>query len=57
MWKSVVECDECGVPGLDPIEDMCGEWLGTPENGFACLDIICLDCRSLDEWDDLVGEN
>ena len=45
ILKEVVACGECGSPGQDPIQDLCGEWLGTPENGYACPDIICLDCR------------
>lgn len=49
MLKEVVFCDECGKPGQDPIEDMCGEWLGTPENGYACPDIICEDCLVKEE--------
>ena len=40
-----VDCDECGNSGQDPIQDLCGEWLGTPENGYICSDIICLNCR------------
>ena len=43
------ECDECGMQGLDPEEDMCGQWIGTPENGFPCPDIICPDCVEEDE--------
>lgn len=48
MHQAIVECDECGMPGLDPDEDMCGEWIGTPQQGgigYACPDIICPDCR------------
>tara|TARA_Y100000310_G_C20252507_1_gene609766 strand:+ start:428 stop:592 length:165 start_codon:yes stop_codon:yes gene_type:complete len=52
MLKEEVICDECGKPGQDPIEDKCGDWLGTPENGYACPDIICLGCRLEDEGDD-----
>jgi len=43
--RIVVACDECGRPGLDPNEDICGEWVGTSGNGYPCPDIICPDCR------------
>ena len=52
MLKEEVFCDECGKPGQDPVDDMCGDWLGTPDNGYACSDIICLGCRLEDEGDD-----
>ena len=40
------ECEECGrkEPAGETWE--CGEWLGTPGNGYVCTDRICPDCRS-----------
>jgi len=43
--KDVVVCDECGSPGQDPTEDMCGEKLGTGDVSYICQDIICPNCR------------
>ena len=44
ILREVVACDECGSPGQDPIEDRCNEWIGPPDNGYVCPDVICLDC-------------
>ena len=49
--REVVQCDECGAGGLDPVEDICGDWLGTSDNGYRCPDILCRDCRGLEERD------
>jgi len=45
MLQEDLVCDECGRSGQDPVADLCGDWLGTPENGYPCPDIICLECR------------
>jgi len=45
----IVECEECGMQGPRDEIGVCGEWLGIPENGYACPDIICPDCRGNDE--------
>ena len=49
--REVVQCAECGVGGLDPVEDVCGDWIGKPGNGYRCPDILCRDCRGLKESD------
>ena len=49
MLQEVVRCEECGREGLKDEIGICGDWLGTPEIGYACLDIICPDCRTVDE--------
>ena len=33
MIREVVQCEECGVGGLDPVEDVCGDWIGTEVSG------------------------
>jgi hypothetical protein len=38
-------CEECGVDGLDPVKDVCGDWIGTQDNGYECQDLICPGCR------------
>mgnify|MGYP005825333443 CR=1 FL=1 len=40
-----IECEECGVGGLDPVKDACGDWIGIPGYGYKCPDIICPECR------------
>lgn len=58
MLQQELVCDECGRPGQDPVADICGDWLGTPENGYPCPDIICLECRIEEEggWEKLEKE-
>lgn len=51
MIREVVQCEECGVGGLDPADDICGDWIGTSDNGYRCPDILCRDCRGLEERD------
>ena len=47
--KEVVACEECGREGPKDEIGVCGDWIGTPEDGYACSDIICPDCRTVDE--------
>ena len=49
--QEIVTCEECGETG--PLDEIgtCGEWLGTPDKGYACPDIICFGCRN-DEYED-----
>jgi len=49
MLQEVVTCEDCGREGPKDEIGVCGDWIGTPENGYACPDIICPDCRSFDE--------
>jgi len=49
MIREVVQCDECGAGGLDPVEDVCGDWIGIPGNGYRCQDVLCRDCRGMEE--------
>jgi len=49
--REIVQCDECGAGGLDPVDDICGDWIGPMANGYSCPDILCRDCRSLEESD------
>ena len=52
MVSTLVECDECGVGGLDPVKDVCGDWLGTSDNGYRCPDVLCPACRDYDTVED-----
>ena len=52
MVSTLVECDECGVGGLDSVKDACGDWLGTPDNGYRCPDVICSVCKDYDVDED-----
>lgn len=52
MLKEVVECEECGKKGPKDEIGTCGDWIGTPENGYACPDILCPDCRTGNKDDD-----
>ena len=52
MLKEVVECEECGKKGPKDEIGTCGDWVGTPENGYACPDILCPDCRTGNKDDD-----
>jgi len=54
MLQEVVQCEECSKEGSKDEIGICGDWLGTPENGYACPDIICPDCRMKDEGDDAI---
>ena len=49
--SEVVQCEECGAAGLDPVDDVCGDWIGIPGKGYRCPDILCRDCRGLKERD------
>ena len=49
VLSEVVQCEECGTGGLDPVVNVCGEWIGTPDNGYRCPDVLCDNCRSLEE--------
>lgn len=49
MIREVVQCEECGVGGLDPVEDVCGDWIGTEDNGYKCPDKLCRACRGDDD--------
>ena len=42
---SMVECEECGRHG--PLDEIgtCGDWIGSPGDGYACPDILCPDSR------------
>ena len=41
MLKDVVECEDCGRVGSKEEIGVCGFWIGTPEKGYACPDIMC----------------
>lgn len=48
--REVVQCEECGAGGLDPVEDVCGVWIGSePGNGHKCPDVLCRECRGMEE--------
>ena len=44
--RNVVECDECGLVGFEDETEVCGEFLGTPEVGYVCPDLLCRECRT-----------
>ena len=44
--RKVVECDQCGLAGSEDEIMVCGDWLGTPEVGYACPDLLCRECRT-----------
>ena len=46
MLRNVVECDECGLVGFEAEIKVCGDWLGTPEAGYVCPDLLCRECRT-----------
>jgi len=50
MITELVECDECFKMGPADEIEICGDWLGTPDNGYECPDRLCLDCRT-GGWD------
>jgi len=41
----IVECEECGMQGPKDEMGVCGWWIGTPKNGYACPDPVCPECR------------
>ena len=44
MLEEIVICEECGKQGTKDENGICGYWIGlSPENGYACPDIICYD--------------
>ena len=46
-----VVCEECGREGPESGAGICGEEVGTPDESYICLDIICAACRA-EEYDD-----
>ena len=54
MLQEIVQCEECGREGSKDEIGVCGDWLGTPKNGYACPDIICPDCRIEYKSDDAI---
>jgi len=63
--SEVVQCEECGVEASDPVENVCGEWLGTivvgdygtQDGRYECPDILCRDCRETVEVHSLEYES
>ena len=49
MLQEVVTCEECGKVGLKDEIGICGEQF--PNSSKVCTDIICPDCRILDDED------
>ena len=49
MLQEVVTCEECGKVGLKDEIGFCGEQF--PNSSKVCTDIICPDCRILDDED------
>ena len=45
MLEEIVVCEECGKEGPKDEMGVCGSWIGSPEDGYACPDILCSDCR------------
>lgn len=51
MIKEMAECEECGKMGPADEIELCGDWFGSPDNGYPCPDYLCKECRTGD-WDD-----